>query len=139
MSRDNKVEINAGGSVSVEALAVGDHAKAASIRSPQAQEVAAQFLDIREIFEQLEASGALKPAEAKLLKEESAEVETAAQDSLKAGDDASKDTLAAKLRRFGASIQAFCHEQDRKGVFAALRTVATVCAIPLALLGFPVP
>lgn len=138
MSRDNRIQITAGGSVTMDAVAVGDHARAASVRSGQSEQLAEQFLEIRSIFERLEASGTLPAAEAKLLKDESGDVEQSAQAVLEAKDDAAaKDTLAAKLKRFGLSVKAFCREQETNGVFAALETVASLCAIPLALLGLP--
>jgi RecB family exonuclease len=135
MSRDNRIEIKAGGSVTMDAVAVGDHARAASIRSAQSEQLAAQFLEIRGIFDRLETSGALPPAEATLLKDETADIEQSAQAALQ--DEAAKDTLVAKLKRFGMSVRTFCKEQEANGVFAALETVASLCAIPLALLGFP--
>ncbi len=135
MSRDNRVEINAGGSVRMDAVAVGDNARAASIRSPQHEQIAEQFLEIRAVFDQLEAAGALGPAEAKLLKDETVEVEQAAEAALE--DEAAKETLAARLKRFAGSVWSFCREQDQSGVFSALQTVASICAIPAALLGFP--
>ena len=132
MSRDNKIQITAGGSVTMDAVAVGDNARAASIRSPQHAQIAEQFLEIRSIFERLEASGALKPAEARLLKDEAAEVEQAAEAALE--DETAKETLAARLKRFAGSVRSFCEEQNQAGIFGALQTVASICAIPLALL-----
>jgi hypothetical protein len=135
MSRDNRIQINAGGSVRMDAVAVGDHARAASVRSPQHAQIAEQFLAIRSELDRLEASGAVRPAEAGLLKDEAAEVEQAAEAALE--DEAAKETLELKLKRFAGSVRSFCREQDQSGVFSALQTVASVCAIPLALLGLP--
>jgi hypothetical protein len=138
MSRDNTVNIKAGGNVSVEALAVGDAAQAASIRSSgAAQELAEHFLQIRSTFDELEAKGELAPAEARLLKEESAEVEKAAQAVLEDKTGKEKEGLGVKLKRFAGSVQTFCHANNKFGVFSCLSAIAALCGVPEALTGLP--
>jgi len=135
MSRDNTVNIKAGGDVRVEALAVGDGAQAAAVHSAQAEKLAEHFLTFRATFEQLEATGKLTPAEAKMLKDEADDVHEAARTALEDPDQ--KDTLILKLKRFGGSLRTFCC--DQKELFEAMHSLAAFCAIPLSLLGFGVP
>ena len=135
MSRDNSVNINAGGDVRIEAVAVGDGAQAAAVHSAQAEKLAEYFLQIRTSLDALESSGKLTPAEAKVLRDDAEDVHEAAKTSLK--DPAQKDGLTVKLKRFASSIQTFCADQHE--IFESLHHVAAACALPLALAGFHVP
>lgn len=131
MSRDNIIKISAGRDVSIDALAVGDNARALSATSGDAQQLAAHFMEICTVFEELEAAGAISPTAAKLLKDEAADVEKTAEAATK--DEAEKETLILKLKRLGASAQSFCGNNEK--VFKCLESIAACSAIPLALLG----
>lgn len=133
MSRDNSINIKAGGDVRIEAIAVGDGAQAAAVQSAQAEKLAEHFLQIRTSFDALETAGEITPAEAALLRTEAEEVHAVAKTALT--DESQKENLVLKLKRFGGSISTFCREQ--KVLFEALHHVAAACAVPLGLLGLP--
>jgi len=135
MSRDNSININAGRDVRIDALAVGDGAQAAAGSSPTAALLVERFDEIRAVFERLEASGELTAPQAELLRADVSAAEDAAVEALK--DEKRKDSLAERLRRVSVGVQSFCRDQD--DVWRALESVASVCAIPLALLGLPRP
>jgi hypothetical protein len=132
MSRDNILNIKAGRDVSIDALAVGDNARAVSIQSAAAEALASHFAEIRTVFDELESAGQITPVAARLLREETADLQKTAEASLT--DEAEKETLALKLKRLGATTQSFCTSNEK--VFKCLESIAACCSIPLAILGF---
>ncbi|WP_309646250.1 hypothetical protein [Phenylobacterium sp.] len=133
MSRDNHISINAGRDVRIDAMAVGDNAQAAAGTTAQAAQLAASFAEIRAVFDRLESAGQLTPDQGELLRADVMDAEQAAVEALK--DERVKENLTKRLKRVATGVQSFC--KDQNDVWRALESVASLCAIPMALLGVP--
>lgn len=133
MSRDNSVNINAGRDVKIDALAVGDGAQASAGGSLQVQQLAEHFAEIRAVFARLESAGLLEGPQAELLRSQAEDAEEAAHEAIK--DEKRKERLTERLKHLAVGVHSFCKDQNE--VWKAMESVASICAIPLALLGLP--